>query len=93
MGENGAAYGSGPVVENRSEVIDPGTLIDVGSQQLEKGKEHQRRCLVLGSFPGMESIPRGMGRRTFDWLRFEEVVNHGFKARSANFSGACHQIL
>ena len=40
MGEDFLADGGGPVVEDRPEVIDPGALVDFGSQQLEKGKRH-----------------------------------------------------
>lgn len=32
MGEDGAADGRGPIVEDRSEVIDPGALIEICSQ-------------------------------------------------------------
>lgn len=32
VGEDGAAYGCGPVVEGRSEVIDPGALFDICGQ-------------------------------------------------------------
>lgn len=34
-----------------------------------------------------------MWRRTYDWLRFEEIVNHRLKCRTAIFPGVCHQIL
>lgn len=50
MGENGAASGGRPVVEDRSEMIDAGALQDGCSQQLEKEKGHRRRFLELGLF-------------------------------------------
>ncbi len=53
MGEDGAACGCGPVVEDSSEVINSGALVDVCSQQLEKGNSITIGFLRLGLILGL----------------------------------------
>lgn len=44
-------------------------------------------------FRSVESSRGGMVRRTSDWLRLEEIVNHGLKDCIAVFAVVCHQVL